>query len=418
MPTYNLTNGDDLFEPFDPANIWGASPSVVNVVNALDGSDVVVAGARNDTVSGGSGNDFLFGNAGNDSLSGDAGDDVLDAGVGNDVLSGASGADTYVLDFSGDYGQKTVIDDGGVLFFGAATVGTTDLTGSAFNGTASQTGSNAYQISHGGSTYNLNWAGDGQDLSITRSDVSAGLMTVTVKSFINGRYGLTLGGSTTPPADPGFTASGGADSYTGGADVDVLDGAGGNDTLLGGAGNDQVYGGDGSDWLNGNQGNDFTQGNSGNDTVQGGIENDTVYGGRDADWVNGNLGDDLVNGNNGNDTVFGGQGNDYLNGGQDNDYMSGDVGNDTLSGDLGNDTLIGATGSDRFVFGPGHGSDVIIDFIQGQDSLQFSAALFGSSSAVLASTSFEGGNATITTAGGFVTLLGVSSLDAGAIFIV
>ena len=58
----------------------------------------------------------------------------------------------------------------------------------------------------------------------------------------------------------------------------------------------------------------------------------------------------------GNDMLYGDAGNDKLYGGDDDDTLAGGVGDDDLMGGT-----VGNTGDDTFVFGPGSGSDVILD---------------------------------------------------------
>ena len=66
-------------------------------------------------------------------------------------------------------------------------------------------------------------------------------------------------------------------------------------------------------------------------------------------------GDDMLYGDAGNDKLYGGEGDDTLDGG---------VGDDDLRGDT-----AGNTGADIFVFGPGSGSDVILDLnVDGTDA--------------------------------------------------
>ena len=163
-----------------------------------------------------------------------------------------------------------------------------------------------------------------------------------------------------------------------------LSGMGGDDFLQGMSGNDNLYGGEGNDLLHGNTGADFLDGGSGNDTLHGGQNNDTLFGagGQDVlfgdigeDTLFGDEGNDFLNGNTGADFLDGGSGNDTLHGGQNNDVLTGNSGDDILSGDLGNDTLLGGTGSDVFVLSRGRGSDTIVDFEDGIDSLGLALGL-------------------------------------------
>ena len=114
---------------------------------------------------------------------------------------------------------------------------------------------------------------------------------------------------------------------------------------------------------------------------QGTIRNDIIRGTRDADRVEGKAGDDLIyglagndllKGDEGNDTIYGGIGNDNVQGDAGDDKLFGEAGNDILEGGLGNDRLSGGTGADIFVFGdPATGRDVILDFTDGVDRIEF-----------------------------------------------
>ena len=230
----------------------------------------------------------------------------------------------------------------------------------------------------------------------------------------------------------------GNDSLDGGAGNDSLDGGRGNDSLVGGDGNDTLFGSDGNDQLYGNQGADLLQGNKGSDTLYGGKGNDLGYGGKDNDLIYGDLGgdtlfgnigddslfggtstpenmsgdaadllfggegNDVLQGNIGNDSLSGGTGNDTARGGQGNDSIDGDAGADRLYGDKGNDTLIGGADNDVLLGGDGEdflfgeagndtlsggagkdyfaiqtsfGSDVVLDFTDGTDSIGLAGGL-------------------------------------------
>ncbi len=70
-----------------------------DLVAGGDGDDMLFGNGGDDILTGGDGNDELTGGEGDDTLSGGDGDDVVQAGYGNDVLSGGEGQDTL---FGGD----------------------------------------------------------------------------------------------------------------------------------------------------------------------------------------------------------------------------------------------------------------------------------------------------------------------------
>ncbi len=171
------------------------------------------------------------------------------------------------------------------------------------------------------------------------------------------------------------------------ADVD-------DETIFGQAGNDILYGNMEDDTLFGDEGNDILYGDMGDDTLfEGG--NDRLYG---------NAGDDILFGNAGNDTLYGGKGNDFLLGGE---------GDDLLSGDLGDDTLAGGNGRDIFVLQSNSGSDIILDFIDGEDFLELPANLSFTDLAIASnngSTMIQLGDDTLATLSG-VEPTGISEED-------
>ncbi|MHA3790080.1 Ig-like domain-containing protein [Rhizorhabdus wittichii] len=132
----NAADGDDLIDAGDGTD----------VVIGNGGNDTISGGAErdrlygsegNDSISGGTGNDHLNGNQGNDVLSGGDGDDLVRGGKGNDRLSGDAGNDTLL----GDLGDDTLVAGNGVdeltggagadLFdFASAGAGNLDTAGS------------------------------------------------------------------------------------------------------------------------------------------------------------------------------------------------------------------------------------------------------------------------------------------------
>ena len=79
-----------------------------------------------------------------------------------------------------------------------------------------------------------------------------------------------------------------------------------------------------------------------------------------------------INGGRGDDAIYGEQGRDILNGGDGDDEIYGGEDKDTINGGEGNDFLDGGPGNDTFVFEPGNGKDVIMDWETG-DMIDLSA---------------------------------------------
>ena len=139
-------------------------------------------------------------------------------------------------------------------------------------------------------------------------------------------------------------------------------------TFIGTSGNDFLFGTPGSDYIDGGGGDDFLVGfdprpEANNNPIQAEV----------ADAA---------------DVIIGGDGDDLIWAGGGNDYIDGGAGNDTIYGGVGNDVMRGGEGNDVFAFevlfaspgGPSpdsdlrsrNGTDLILDFTQGEDRLDFS----------------------------------------------
>ena len=105
------------------------------------------------------------------------------------------------------------------------------------------------------------------------------------------------------------------------------------------------------------------------DVLTGGTGADEIYGEGGNDQLEGGAGEDALFGGNGNDVLVGGSGGDQLEGGVGDDALFGGIGADQLIAGLGDDILTGGDGDDIFVFNQGNGSDVITDFVSGEDSI-------------------------------------------------
>jgi Ca2+-binding RTX toxin-like protein len=161
--------------------------------------------------------------------------------------------------------------------------------------------------------------------------------------------------------------------------ANTLVGTGGDDYLYGWApgrelfdiGNDIIRAGSGNDYVFGGGGNDTLYGDDGVDYLYGGSGADNLYGGNNDDWVYGGAGNDRIFGENGNDVLYGDGGADRIFAGEGDDLLSGGAGNDWLHGDKGDDTLTGGAGIDRFIFSGDWAVDVVTDFENGVDKLDF-----------------------------------------------
>ena len=187
-----------------------------------------------------------------------------------------------------------------------------------------------------------------------------------------------------------FSGVGGSPLVFDGAAPLFFSGGSGAATVIGGGGADTVFanGGGGQFW--GGSGNMLFVGGSGVSTAVGGSGSSTLFGGSSgADLLVAGLGsstlvgssgnvlvglgrnqDALVSGG-GNETLVGsaGGGNDLMFANNGSDVMFGGTGNDIFVASHGNTQMIGGTGPDVFVFdnGAAGGSDVIWNFVHGQD---------------------------------------------------
>ena len=281
------------------------------------GDDTLAGGEGRDIIRGGSGNDTIRGNADGDILLGDSGDDTIYGGTGNDLIVGGTGNDTLY----GDEGDDTLV--GGL--------GDDSLTGGIGEDTfvfAANSGDDTIQ--------DFDKDNDTIDLSMLPEEISFADLTFT--ALTDGRTGTVvthsaLTGSITVlgmnPAD--FTAS--MFNLPDGSTTSVTTTEG--DTV-------QLY----------------------EDPWDGTDESDILIDQSNATHMRG-LG--------GNDRLLGGEGNDKLEGGAGDDALMGEEGDDTLDGGADDDVLYGGSGEDTFVFQTSHGTDTILDFTDGDDTIDLSA---------------------------------------------
>ncbi|HWT08837.1 MAG TPA: calcium-binding protein, partial [Roseomonas sp.] len=101
-------------------------------------------------------------------------------------------------------------------------------------------------------------------------------------------------------------------------------------------------------------------------------------------------------------------------GGSGNDTLNGGLGNDLIRGGAGNDILSGGGGADTFAFGNVFGADVIADYADGLDRIDFSAHAGVTGFADLVVTQV-GGAAYITRAAGGLDRIGLMGVSAANI---
>ena len=348
-----------------------------NVLEGRAGDDALTGAAGDDRLVGGDGDDTLIGNAGDDTLWGGRGADELWSGGGDDLLAGGPGADRLV----GGAGRDT-------LDYGGSDAGVTLnlATGAASGGHAE--GDRFSRVE--------DVIGSAHDDRITGDDAANRLEGLAGDDTLAGGAGGDR-----------LTGDDGDDFLIGNADADRLGGGAGDDTLWGGRGDDLLAGGPGADRLVGGAGRDTldyggsdagvtvnlaTSAASGGhaegdrfsrvEDVIGSAHDDRITGDGAANRLEGLAGGDTLAGGAGGDRLIGDGGDDFLIGNADADRLWGGAGDDTLWGGRGDDRLVGGAGDDRleggagddvFVFGPGHGSDTIARFTDGEDRIDLRA---------------------------------------------
>jgi Ca2+-binding RTX toxin-like protein len=363
------------------------------------------------TIDGTGGDDLLVGTAADEVLNGLAGSDTLRGAGGNDILDGGTGVD--IADYSDDTGGVTV--DMGLGQVSSTSVGTDTFDGiemvrgspfaDTYNGGTPSNGelgpANIFEGGAGNDTVN----GDGSTyIAFTQASTP-----VLVSLQLGTAQGTGIGTDTVSgilgvigsPNDDAITGDASDNFIVGGDGVDDLDGGGGTDTLAFDAPNVVPPGGIIVDLAAGTVTDDGfgnaetilnferVQGTSNGDQITGDAASNVLSGLAGNDTVNGGDGVDLLNGDDGNDLLVGGSGADILDGG------AGDAGNDTLHGGTNPDNMTGGAGADVFLYNDiaevetvasdqtvaasGISTDVVTDFVAGQDVFQFNSADFDSS---------------------------------------
>lgn len=366
-----------------------------DLITGWDGNDTLGGGGGADRLEGGFGNDALNGGTGNDTLAGGEGDDTLTGGAGADVLSGGNGSDT--ASYSDSATKVSISLANATSQFGDAEGDTffsvENLTGSAFAdrlagdaGVNVLTGLAGNDILDGRGGADTMAGGLGNDFYlVTETDDRvvelAGEGRDTVKSTVD--YTLPDNVETLVLTGAGYRATGnaGANLLRGNGSYNELRGMDGNDSLDGMGGADYMAGGKGNDvYVVDNSGDTCNENpGEGRDTVQSSVtytlaanlEALALKGSAAIDGTGNEL-DNTLTGNAAANVLIGKAGNDRLVGGGGGDVLSGGAGNDTLTGGAGADTFRfdGATATDA-------GRDLIVDFVHGEDVLQFERYYYG-----------------------------------------
>jgi Ca2+-binding RTX toxin-like protein len=298
------------------------------------GADTIIGGANADVIAGRDGNDVLSGLAGADVLAGQGGNDVIDGGAGADQMIGGLGDDLYHVDHADDLVWEE---------FGN---GFDTVVASASYTLAPQSAVEILRTSDQSGTAAINLAGNTGD------------------NVIHGNAGSNIldGGVNT---DPTAFAYGGTDTLIGYGGDDVLIVDGNDDVVV------EIVGG-GYDTVLARYSYVLTAGAD--------IEALATVNANDTTSINltGNALGQAIRGNAGANILDGGGGADFLSGGAGNDRLIGGAGNDRLEGGAGADTFVFAALGDssldaRRSDGAKSMSDIITDFVSGQDKIDLSA---------------------------------------------
>jgi Ca2+-binding RTX toxin-like protein len=363
------------------ASTVNLSPDANDTVVASGGPFALMAGSTSGTLVGGTAG-VLFtqaASAGNWEIALGGGTNTIVAGGGNNTIAAGTGQNLIFLGGGASSVSSTGIDTivGGA---GASTVSAGTSTALVFAGASALT-----------------------FIGASPASVGAGALASTV---IAGAGGATVYGGTSNTL---FFGDGPSD-YIGG---------GGDDTVLGGSG-PLTANADGSSAL-------IFGGTSGDNQLSSGNGQATLVGGGSGDVLSatGDTAAVLVGGP-GAETLTGAASSaaNILFGGSGNEVIIGGSGNDALIAGSGNDTLTGGAGVNVFLFinGDAGGTDLVTDFVTGQDYIDLVNYETGLSAVVLQAavlktqTSTSSGTQIALPDGTHITFAGVSSLSAASFY--
>lgn len=358
IETYEYTDDKGTVTEDDDEEI-----DVATFVNVI-GSD------HDDRLTGDRFNNFLVGNDGDDVLRGHEGSDILEGGEGADVLDGGEDRGEDPGDDREEAGSQDL-----VTYRGDKAVKINLATGEGLEGPAK-----------GDTLVNIEdiWGSSKDDTFIAskgRDNINGSGGSDTV-SYELSKHGVNVNLPTQDDAlqydadvddnpdtdDPMFLDAGFWFDHGGSGDYVrlVVEPRGNDETNKSYAKDDDLHyienitGSRENDRITGDGVPNVLKGGAGNDVLNGGGENDRLHGGAGNDTLGAREAD-------GSDPAIEEAGDDHLYGDAGNDTLRGGAGNDRLYGGPGDNDLHGGEGSDTFIFKPGNGSDLIIDFTANTD---------------------------------------------------
>ncbi|WP_139204271.1 calcium-binding protein [Azotobacter beijerinckii] len=392
-----------------------------------DDEDLPLENHGNDRLYGENGNDNLSGFGENDTLEGGAGDDALWGGEGDDRLIGGSGFDYH----SGGGGNDTYVFSLGDSAMSPAgyTEGIQDDEGSNTLEFVSGIAADDIQLTQYPGMLQLKYSSG--DSLLLMGGLASGVRTVKFADgsafTLEGLYARNSQDSADQTTTTGnanlvgsalnnsLSATGGLSTFRGGLGDDTFTGSGGGNIYL-------YERGDGVDHIYDTGGNTLPDGTPAPNRIRFGtgihmqdvrlapgtagtlevlisgqpsgklvIHNFDASNAANssaidyfdfADGISVSYAQLLgagftVSGGNTSDNLLGSNLSDFLSGNGDDDTLSAGAASDTLIGGAGNDQLFGNDGADLYLYGKGHGNDIIVETNDGNtNTLRFMAGVF------------------------------------------